>query len=243
MNYLRAIFLLPFNFMEKTLDYLSFLADDITNAKKIQMLEQLDFQNIQVLNESYLFLEQKVVRGLGSIDCVDGAIYRMLLNSDNSEILDRLNTNFSDGLVDSKSQLYETYLELQDLLLNNDFQTADKLTSKILCLLANTVDRNWLYFSDVKQIPVSELRLLDNLWNIYSNGRFGFSIQRQIWLVNGEDWNVLWDKIGWRQNDILCRYPEEFIWDVKAPVGHLPLSNQLRGVQTLKALFNLTIWH
>nr|QUE29483.1 Ycf53 [Erythrotrichia longistipitata] len=231
--------------MEKTLDYLSFLADNITNAKKIQMLEQLDFQNIQVLNESYLFLEEKILKDFSSIDCIDGTIYRMLINSDNSDILDRLHTNFSGGLVDpkSQSQFHGVYLELQDLLLNNDFQKADKLTSRILCLLANTVDRNWLYFSDIKQISFAELLILDNLWKTYSNGKFGFSIQRQIWLANDEDWNLLWDKIGWRQGGTLCRYPEDFIWDIEAPIGHLPLSNQLRGVQTLKALFNLPLWY
>lgn len=231
--------------MEKTLDYLSFLADNITNAKKIQMLEQLDFQNMQVLNESYLFLEEKISKDFSSIDCIDGTIYRMLINSDNLDILDRLHTNFSDGLVDpkSKSQFHGVYLELQDLLLNNDFQKADKLTSRILCLLANTVDRNWLYFSDIKQISFAELLMLDNLWKTYSNGKFGFSIQCQIWLANDEDWNLLWDKIGWRQGGTLCRYPEDFIWDIEAPIGHLPLSNQLRGVQTLKALFNLPLWY
>nr|QUE29117.1 Ycf53 [Erythrotrichia welwitschii] len=231
--------------METTLDhssFLSFLDDNITIAKKIQLLEQLDFENIQVLHESYLFLEQKVLHDLATIDCIDGTIYKRLFQSSNADISKKLTTNLQGGLVDPKSQFYASYLELQDFLLVNDFQQADKLTSKILCLLADTTSRNWLYFSDVKQISHSELKFLDNLWKIYSKGKFGFSIQRQIWLSNAEDWNALWDKIGWRREDVLCRYPEDFIWDLTAPSGHLPLSNQLRGVQTLKAIFNLTVW-
>lgn len=220
----------------------SFLADNITVAKKVQMLEELDFDDVQILNESYLFLEKKVLSNLACADCIDGTIYKLLLNSDNSEIIDRLSLNFSDGLVHPTSQFHASYLELQDLLITNKFQEADKLTSKILCMLANRMDRGWLYFSDVKQISQPQLKILDNLWKIYSKGRFGFSVQRQIWLANGQDWNLLWDKIGWRQNDALCRYPDEFTWDLRAPIGHLPLSNQLRGIQMLKALFNLQVW-
>nr|QUE30069.1 Ycf53 [Porphyrostromium boryanum] len=221
---------------------LSFLADNITLSKKVRLLEELDFDNDQILNDSYSFLEQKALKDLVSVDCIDGTIYKLLFNSNNPEILNRLTLNFSDGLVHPSSPFHASYLELQDLLITNNFQEADKLTSKILCMLANTMSRGWLYFSDVKQISQLDLKLLDNLWRIYSKGRFGFSVQRQIWLANGQDWNLLWDKIGWRQNDTLCRYPEEFNWTLKAPVGHLPLSNQLRGIQMLKALFNLKIW-
>lgn len=232
--------------MEKTLgdsSCLSFLGDNISVAKKLQLLEQLDFDNNQVLNESYSFLEEKVLNNFNAVDCIDGTIYKLLLQSDNTDITKKLVLNFADGLVDPISQFHSYYLQLQDLLIQNDFQEADKLTSSILCLLANTVNRNWLYFSDVKQIPESELKLLDNLWKTYSKDKFGFSVQRQIWLANAKDWNILWDKIGWRRNEILCRYPEEFVWNLTAPNGHLPLSNQLRGVQTLKAFFNLSIWH
>nr|YP_009297414.1 hypothetical protein Eryt_088 [Erythrotrichia carnea]AOM66757.1 hypothetical protein Eryt_088 [Erythrotrichia carnea] len=231
--------------MEQTLDnstFLSFLGDNITVIKKIQLLEELDFDDPRVLDESYLCLKQKVLHNFDSIDCIDGKIYKLLLKSNNVDILEQLQLNLPNGLVNSDSQVYSYYLELQDFLINDDFQEADKLTSKILCLLANTANRNWLYFSDVKQIPQSELKFLDNLWKIYSECKFGFSVQRQIWLANSKDWNLLWDKIGWKHNEVLCRYPEEFIWDIKAPNGHLPLSNQLRGLQTLKAVFNLAVW-
>nr|QUE27995.1 Ycf53 [Sahlingia subintegra] len=219
------------------------MGDNITVTKKIQLLEDLDIENVEVLNVFYLFLEQKALKKLKEFDCIDGTIYRLLLKSENPDIAKKLNVNFSDGLVDSHSQFYDSYLELQDLLLNNNFQEADKLTSQLLCLFVDIKNRSWLYFSDVKKIPESELKILDNLWKTYSKGKFGFSVQRQIWLGNNQDWNLLWDKIGWRQKEVLCRYPEEFIWDLTAPIGHLPLSNQLRGIQTLKALFNLTIWN
>nr|QUE29500.1 Ycf53 [Erythrotrichia foliiformis] len=221
---------------------MSFLGDNITVSKKIQLLEDLDFKDQQVLMESYLFLEQRVASNSETIDCIDGTIYKLIFRSGNVEIVEKLTNNFSDGLVDSSSPFRTLYLELQDLLVCDQLQEADKLTSKILCVLADVTERNWLYFSDVNKIPEAELKILDGLWRIYSKGKFGFSVQRQIWLSNGKDWNLLWSKIGWAKNEVLCRYPEGFIWNLTAPNGHLPLSNQLRGVQTLNALFNLAIW-
>lgn len=232
--------------MQKISDYfpaLSFLGDNISVTKKIQLLEELDIEDIEILNACYSFLEKKALNNSKEFDCIDGTIYKILLQSGNPDIVKKLNIHFADGLVDSHSKFYISYLELQDLLLKNNFQEADRLTSQLLCLFVNIKNRSWLYFSDVKRIPQSELKILDNLWKTYSKGKFGFSVQRQIWLGNNQDWNLLWDKIGWRQKEVLCRYPEEFTWDLTAPIGHLPLSNQLRGIQTLKALFNLKVWN
>ena len=77
---------------------------------------------------------------------------------------------------------------------------------------------------------------------MYSRGKFGFSIQRKIWLTHQCKWNLFWQTIGWTKQDIPCRYPTEFIWTIDAPKGHLPLFNQLRGVQVLSALFNHIVW-
>ncbi|PLZ94121.1 hypothetical protein CI594_16205, partial [Fischerella thermalis CCMEE 5196] len=38
------------------------------------------------------------------------------------------------------------------------------------------------------------------------------------------------------------RYPQEFTWDLSAPKGHLPLSNQLRGVRVIASIFAHPAW-
>ncbi|MBP0000258.1 MAG: GUN4 domain-containing protein [Cyanobacteria bacterium SID2] len=136
------------------------------------------------------------------------------------------------------------YTPLQAVLVDGKFQEADQLTRELLCQLggAGAVARKWLYFTEVDLIPAVDLRTLDRLWVAYSNGKFGFSVQRQLWLGVSQDWDKLWPKLGWKNGNSWTRFPQEFTWDLSAPKGHLPLSNQLRGVRVLAALFAHPAW-
>lgn len=133
---------------------------------------------------------------------------------------------------------------LQAALSQPDFQTADRLTLNLLCQLAGpaAAKRGWLYFTEVDRLPVEELQTLDQLWLTASQGKFGYSVQRQLWLGVKRDWERLWPLIGWKEGNHWTRYPDEFIWDLSAPKGHLPLSNQLRGVQVLASLLSHPAW-
>lgn len=136
------------------------------------------------------------------------------------------------------------YQPLRDMLDQSDFQAADRLTLKLMCAAASSLaaQRGWLYFSEADRIPVADLSTIDQLWLAASGGKFGFSVQRQIWLGVGKNWEKLWPLIGWKEGNHWTRYPDEFIWDLSAPQGHLPLSNQLRGVRVLESLLTHPAW-
>ncbi|MDX2272145.1 MAG: GUN4 domain-containing protein [Cyanobacteriota bacterium] len=136
------------------------------------------------------------------------------------------------------------YRLLRQQLAQQQFQAADQLTLQLLCQAAGSLaaKRGWLYFTEVEGIPAEDLRTLDQLWLKSANGKFGFSVQRQLWLAVNKDWDKLWPIIGWKQGNHWTRYPQEFTWDPSAPKGHLPLSNQLRGVQVMAALLNHPAW-
>lgn len=136
------------------------------------------------------------------------------------------------------------YEDLQALLAGQEFEKADRLTLTKLCTLAGppTLKRGWLYFTEVDRIPVADLLTMDQLWRTYSGDRFGFSVQRMLWLSVGKDWERLWPLIGWRKGNEWTRYPAEFNWETTAPKGHLPTSNQLRGVRVLAALMAHPAW-
>ena len=139
------------------------------------------------------------------------------------------------------------YQPLQELLITKNFQEADKLTQKYLCELVEKQTqqkKQWLYFTDINFIPVSELFVIDLLWKTYSKGKFGFSVQKSIWMKYNNKWDKLWEKIKWSEitTGTMKRYPQEFIWTIDAPEGHLPLFNQLRGTQTLSYLFKKINW-
>nr|QCI08705.1 hypothetical protein [Sphondylothamnion multifidum] len=176
---------------------------------------------------------------------IDGLIFDYLKQSNLNNITNQLNESFPKGIIKLTNSLKIDYNPLQTLLMNKQFKEADTITQKYLCQLAglNQLNkRNWLYFTDISCIPSEDLFTIDLLWQIYSHGKFGFSIQRKIWIFNNNNWNKLWQQIGWINKGIMRRYPEEFIWNINAPIGHLPLFNQLRGNQVLLSLFEHPVW-
>jgi len=38
--------------------------------------------------------------------------------------------------------------------------------------------RSFVYFTDVKNIPSSDLATIERLWNQFSGGKFGYSVQK-----------------------------------------------------------------
>ena len=74
------------------------------------------------------------------------------------------------------------YSDLQLNLLEQNFEEADRLTSSYLRKLAGTVaeSRGYVFYSEVKDIPGEDLVTIDRLWNIYSQGKFGFSNQAKL---------------------------------------------------------------
>ncbi len=155
---------------------------------------------------------------------------------------DQLAMNTS--IVPLNSERNIDYRPLQQLLAQQDFQAADRMTLQLLCELAGeaAVQRKWLYFTEIENFSTEDLQTINNLWLTYSEGKFGFSVQREIWLSLGKNWDKLWPKIGWKTGNNWTRYPHEFTWDLSAPRGHLPLSNQLRGVRTIASLLSHPAW-
>ena len=123
-------------------------------------------------------------------------------------------------------------------------KTLDTVTLQKLCELAGeaSVKRKWVYFTEVEQFSATDLHTINSLWWVYSQGRFGFSVQRKLWLSVGKNFTKLCPKIGWNKDKNWTFYPNEFIWDLSAPVGHLPLLNQLRGLRVAASLFTHPVW-
>jgi hypothetical protein len=71
------------------------------------------------------------------------------------------------------------------------------------------------------------LRTIDQLWVKYSNGRFGFSVQKRIYKSLGgttkydeKVWERFGDRVGWRENRGWL-YKEGLTFSEKAPEAHL----------------------
>lgn len=209
--------------------------------KQLQLIPELVAQGGAGLEVLIKFLHQ--VGDTPKI--IHGTVYQSLFPLENSLVQDFLQTNFPTGILPLQSAQGIDYTQLQQLLAKQDFLASDRLTMQKLCELAGdaTVKRKWLYFTEVDSLPVIDLQTINNLWLLHSQGKFGFSVQRELWIAFNQDFIKLWSAIGWKSGNDWTRYPQGFTWDLSAPKGHLPLSNQLRGVQVIKAILSHPAWN
>ncbi|MCU0525153.1 MAG: GUN4 domain-containing protein [Elainella sp. Prado103] len=179
-----------------------------------------------------------------TIGVIEGKVYQTLIQSANPTVTTFLQTHFPTGIVPLQSECDVDYAPLQALLAQQNFQAADRLTLEKMCELAGdlAVQRKWIYFTEVSTFPMVDLQTINLLWLVHSEGKFGFSVQRELWLAAGKNWEKLWYQIGWKNGNVWTRYPQEFNWSLDAPRGHLPLSNQLRGVRVIAALLTHPAW-
>lgn len=122
------------------------------------------------------------------------------------------------------------YTRLRDLLRAENWKEADSETYLVMLKAVGREERGWITEEELLNFPCTDLRTIDQLWVKYSNGHFGFSVQKEIYLsVGGVDdgkyyeevFEKYGDEVGWRVN-------ESWIWykDVTNTIysrGHLPL--------------------
>ena len=175
---------------------------------------------------------------------VMGVVYQVLYQSEFASARDYVDRELPNGMIPLQSSKGIDYTILQKLLAEQKFEAADKLTTEKLCEIAgaDAVKRKWIYFTEVEQLPSIDLQTIDALWLFHSEGKFGFSIQREMWVGMSKNWDKLWVKLGWKQGNNWTRYPGSFTWNLTAPRGHLPLSNQLRGVRVMSSLLSHPAW-
>jgi len=136
------------------------------------------------------------------------------------------------------------YTRLRDLLAAEKWKEADHETLALMLIVCNQQKNGWLDVEDIKRFPCIDLRTIDQLWVKHSNGRFGFSVQKQIWRSVGGKLNADWEtycrfgeRVGWR---IRNRWLDEWnlTYTLGAPIGHLPAlgEDRLRITVHLRAV-------
>ena len=171
-------------------------------------------------------------------DWAGGTLLQLLALQGSPEEISALRARCPEGWLATPSAAGLDYGPLQQALLEQNYEEADRLTSCHLRELAGPAAerRGYVYYSEVPPIPGVDLENLDRLWLVYSRGRFGFSVQGRLLRACGGQWEQLWPRLGWKSQGIWTRYPRSFTWSIDAPEGHMPLVNQLRGVRLMDAL-------
>lgn len=137
------------------------------------------------------------------------------------------------------------YVPLATMLATEQFEEADQFTRDALITISGSKEkgRDFVYFTDVKRIPNTDLATIERLWNKYSKGKFGYSVQKKTMRFCKGDFEKFCQKIGWTTQDGEVERKKrwfgasEFTYDLKkAPKGHLPLTSALRGTSLIKNL-------
>jgi serine/threonine protein kinase len=119
------------------------------------------------------------------------------------------------------------YSKLRDLLAARKWQEADEETAMVMLQAAGREEECWLDLEHITNFPCEDLGIIDRLWVKYSDGRFGFSVQKRIWQEVGgqadyETERRLGDRVRWRVNNQWIDY-SKLTFSVSAPLGQFPL--------------------
>lgn len=124
------------------------------------------------------------------------------------------------------------YSRLRGLLHQNAWQAAD-LETEAAILKAMNHDMQPVTAATVQRLSPVDLATIDALWSRYSNGRFGFKAQQQVYRgqqqIQADDhkrWVVFEETLGWRKPSSWFykgfQPYHDLTFSLEAPPGHLP---------------------
>ena len=148
-----------------------------------------------------------------------------------AERVSRLEKRLDDALM----LLADTYRygKLRELLEAGKFKEADLETTRVMIEITGKAELDEITPDDLKKFPCNAIMVIDQLWQKYSNNRFGFSIQLRLYQNLGGNMDTIRaqenqylqlvsEKIGWRVNGKLVEYDKfDFSLDAVAD-GALP---------------------
>jgi GUN4-like/NACHT domain len=120
------------------------------------------------------------------------------------------------------------YSKLKELLQAKQWREADQETYRLMITTVDKEEGQWFDPEDLSNFPCEDLGVLDDLWVRYSDGKWGFSVQKRIWQECGSpgpydektkaQWEQFGDRVGWRKDGNWLEY-ENF---ALASTGELP---------------------
>jgi len=134
-------------------------------------------------------------------------------------------SNLEDDLSSEKNI---DYTRLRDLLAAGNWKEADQETYRVMIQAVGKETGNWFTTDELLNFPCVDLKTIDRLWAKYSNGKFGFSVQKKIYLECGgipdgryyeEAYKKFGDRVGWRRNE---QWVFNVTYSTSSPEGHLP---------------------
>ena len=142
------------------------------------------------------------------------------------ETTKRVDSALESELVGLKQQVKDSrYARLEEYLKNGQWKEADKETERLMLAAVGKEEGQYLYEEDLRNFPCEDLLAIDDLWVRHSKGRFGFSVQKEIYTskdVGGvadgkydeKSYGRFQKQVGWSNYQVT--------YDTSSPRGHLP---------------------
>jgi hypothetical protein len=123
---------------------------------------------------------------------------------------DKLNNELTTLLQSLSTEAQDTkYQTLEVLLKTQQWREADQETYRLIVSTVGKEDGQWFDRKDLEEFPCEDLKTIDDLWVQYSQGRFGLSVQKQIYVDCGAKldgqypgdkiWDEFMDRVGWQR--------------------------------------------
>jgi hypothetical protein len=107
--------------------------------------------------------------------------------------------------IEIRQQWYQV---LEQQLQAKQWRDADQETYRLMITTVGKEKGQWFDTDDLRNFPCEDLRALNDLWVRYSEGKWGFSVQKRIWQECGSpgpyndkteaQWEQFGDRVGWR---------------------------------------------
>lgn len=130
------------------------------------------------------------------------------------------------------------YQQLETYLSTGQWQAADEETYRLMITTVGKEEGQYFDREELLNFPGEDLRTIDRLWVNYSQGKFGFSVQKRIYLKcsgqldgnypGNKIWNKFGDRVGWRVKGEWISY-SNVIFNTISREGHLPFGFFWRG--------------
>ncbi len=140
------------------------------------------------------------------------------------ELIELLNSSNTAGLTEDEVR----YAELEFYLKNEQWLQADRKTGLLMLYIAKREKEGLLDYDSINNFSCSDLQKINSLWLNSSNGKFAFSVQKDIWIeLGGRDeysvgiYGKFAERVGWLKGRDWLRY-DELTFNNTAPPGHLP---------------------
>ncbi len=125
------------------------------------------------------------------------------------------------------------YQRLERFMKNEQWQEADYETYQVMIEILGTEEGNCLRKEELLNFPCEDLLAIDELWVKHSQGKFGFSIQKEIikncgYKLEGSDpptmivWYDFLDQVGWRNKKTGVWWEPIYVLDIDSKTGTLP---------------------